>query len=70
LGKQIAIVSSINLISLTRLESNRQTNANRNGLKAVSEAGLCGGDAKIVSLKGFVEVKVFRVRDTDGTAEY
>ena len=39
-------------------------------LQAVSAAGLCGGDATVIWLKGFGEIKVFCVRATDGTAEY
>jgi hypothetical protein len=55
---------------LTRLKANRQININRSGLQAVSEAGLCGGDGTLVWLKGFGQIKVFRVRATNGTSEY
>ncbi len=55
---------------LTRLKANRQINLNRSGLQAVAEAGLCGGDGTLVWLKGFGQIKVFRVRATDGTSEY
>ena len=55
---------------LTRLKSNRQINANRSGLQAVADAGLTGGDGTIVWLKGFGEIKIFRVRATDGASEY
>jgi hypothetical protein len=55
---------------LTRLKSNRQINVNRSGLQAVSEAGLGGGDGTICWLKGFGEIKVFRVRVTDDASEY
>jgi len=55
---------------LTRLKANRQINLNRSGLQAVSDAGLCGGDGTLLWLKGFGEIKVFRVRATDGTSEY
>jgi hypothetical protein len=54
---------------LTRLKANRQINVNRSGLQAVAEAGLCGG-GNVVWLKGFGEIKVFRVFATDGAAEY
>ncbi len=55
---------------LTRLKSNRQIRVGGGSLQAVSEAGLCGGDGTIVWLKGFGQIKVFRVRATDGTSEY
>ncbi len=55
---------------LTRLKSNRQINVKRSGLQAVAEAGLCGGDETLVWRTGFGQLKVFRVRATDGTSEY
>jgi hypothetical protein len=55
---------------LTRLKSNRQIRVGNGKLQAVSEAGLCGGNGTICWLKGFGEIKVFRVRATDGTSEY
>lgn len=55
---------------LTRLKSNRQIRVGSGKLQAVSEAGLAGGDGTVVWLKGFGEIKVFRVRATDGTSEY
>jgi hypothetical protein len=55
---------------LTRLKANRQINVNRSGLQSVADAGLCGGDGTLLWLKGFGEIKVFRVRATDGTSEY
>jgi len=55
---------------LTRLKSNRQIRVGNGSLQAVSEAGLGGGDGTICWLKGFGEIKVFRVRATDGTSEY
>jgi len=55
---------------LTRLKSNRQIRVSGGSLQAASEAGLCGGDGTICWLKGFGEIKVFRVRATDGTSEY
>jgi hypothetical protein len=68
--ENLKLVRSLNWHFLTRLKSNRQINFNRSGLQAVSEAGLCGGDGTVVWLKGFGEIKVFRVRATDGAAEY
>jgi hypothetical protein len=55
---------------LTRLKSNRQIRVSGGSLQAVSEAGLCGGDGTLLWLKGFGEVKVFRVRVTDDASEY
>ncbi len=55
---------------LTRLKANRQIRVRQGSLQAVSEAGLTGGDGTLLWLKGFGEIKVFRVRATDGTSEY
>lgn len=55
---------------LTRLKSNRQVRVGNGKLHAVSEAGLCGGNGTLLWLKGFGEIKVFRVRATNGTSEY
>lgn len=55
---------------LTRLKANRQIRFGKGKLQAVSEAGLCGGDGTIAWLKGFGEIKVFRVRATDGASQY
>ncbi len=68
--ENLKLVRSLGWHFLTRLKSNRQINVNRSGLQAVSNAGLCGGNGTICWLKGFGEIKVFRVRATDGTAEY
>ena len=68
--ENLKLVRSLGWHFLTRLKSNRQINLNRSGLQAVSNAGLCGGNGTICWLKGFGEIKVFRVRATDGTAEY
>jgi len=55
---------------LTRLKSNRQIRVSQGTLQAVSEAGLTGGDGTLCWLKGFGEIKVFRVRATDDASEY
>lgn len=68
--ENLKLVRSLDWHFLTRLKANRQINVNRSGLQAVAQAGLCGGDGTIVWLKGFGEIKVFRVRTTDETAEY
>ncbi len=68
--ENLKLVRSLGWHFLTRLKANRQINVSRSGLQAVSEAGLTGGDGTIVWLKGFAEIKVFRVRATDGASEY
>lgn len=71
-----ASIENLNLIRalgwhfLTRLKSNRQIRFGTGKLQAVAEAGLCGGNGTLLWLKGFGEIKVFRVRATDGTSEY
>ncbi len=55
---------------LTRLKSNRQIRVKQGSLQAVADAGLGGGDGTLVWLKGFGEIKVFRVRVTDDASEY
>ena len=67
--ENLKLVGSLGWRFLTRSKSNRQIKVNRSGLKAVSKAGLCGG-GRIVWLKGFGEIKMFRVCATDGAAEY
>jgi len=47
---------------LTRLKANRQIRVSGGSLQAVAEAGLGGGDGTLLWLKGFGEIKVFRVR--------
>ena len=68
--ENLKLVRSLGWHFLTRLKANRQINVNRSGLQAVSDAGLGGGDGTICWLKGLGEIKVFRVRATDGTSEY
>jgi len=68
--ENLKLVRSLGWHFLTRLKSNRQVRVNQGSLQAVSEAGLCGGDGTVCWLKGFGEIKVFRVRATDSTAEY
>ena len=55
---------------LTRLKSNRQIRFGTGKLQAVAEAGLGGGNGTLLWLKGFGEIKVLRVRATDGTSQY
>jgi len=66
----LKLVRSLGWHFLTRLKANRQIRVSSGSLQAVSEAGLCGGDGTICWLKGFGQIKVFRIFATDGTAEY
>lgn len=66
----LKLVRSLGWHFLTRLKANRQLRVAGGKLQAVSDAGLSGGDGTICWLKGFGEIKVFRVRDTNGASEY
>lgn len=66
----LKLVRSLGWHFLTRLKANRQIRVAGGKLQAVSDVGLCGGDGTVCWLKGFGEIKVFRVRATDGTSEY
>jgi putative transposase len=68
--ENLKLVRSLGWHFLTRLKANRQIRVGGGKLQAVSDAGLTGGDGTICWLKGFGEIKVFRVRATDGTSEY
>jgi len=68
--ENLKLIRSMGWHFLTRLKSNRQIRVADGKLEAVSVAGLCGGDGTICWLKGFGEIKVLRVRATDGTSEY
>ena len=68
--ENLKLVRALGWHFLTRLKSNRQIGVKQGGLQAVSEAGLCGGGGTVCWLKGFGEIKVFRVRATDSMAEY
>jgi hypothetical protein len=68
--ENLKLVRSLGWHFLTRLKANRQIRINQSRLQAVSEAGLTGGDRTVCWLKGFGQIKVFRVRATDGTSEY
>ena len=50
---------------LTRLKANRQIRVAGGKLQPVSEAGLTGGDGTLCWLKGFGQIKVFRIFATD-----
>lgn len=66
----LKLVRSLGWHFLTRLKANRQIRVSGGKLQAVSDAGLMGGDGTLLWLKGFGEIKVFRIFATDGTAEY
>jgi len=66
----LKLVRSLGWHFLTRLKANRQIRVGEGNLQAVSDTGLTGGDGTLCWLKGFGEIKVFRVRATDGTSEY
>jgi len=68
--ENLKLIRSLGWHFLTRLKSNRQIRVRNGKLEAVSEAGLCGGNGTLCWLKGFGEIKVFRVRAIDGTSEY
>lgn len=68
--ENLKLVLSMGWHFLTRLKANRQIRVAGGKLQAVSESGLCGGDGTVCWLKGFGQIKVFRVRATDGTSEY
>lgn len=68
--ENLKLVRSLGWHFLTRLKANRQIRVSGSKLQAVAEAGLTGGNGTVVWLKGFGEIKVFRIFATDGTAEY
>lgn len=68
--ENLKLIRSLGWHFLTRLKNNRQIRVGESKLQAISDAGLCGGDGTHCWLKGFGEIKVFRVRVTDGTSEY
>lgn len=68
--ENLKLVRSLGWHFLTRLKANRQIRVSGGKLQVVAEAGLAGGDGTIGWLKGFGEIKIFRVRATDGTSEY
>ena len=54
---------------LTRLKANRQVNPEGKGLKAISEIEIAE-EGTLVWLKGFGQIKVFRLIDTNGNAQH
>jgi hypothetical protein len=66
----LKLVRSLSWHFLTRLKANRQIRVSGGKLQAVADAGLTGGDGTLLWLKGFGEIKVFRVRAIDAAPEY
>lgn len=67
--ENLKLVRSLGWYFLTRLKENRQVNPEGKGLRAISELSV-GEDGRIVWLKGFGEIKVFRLIDKNGNAEH
>jgi hypothetical protein len=67
--ENLKLVRSLSWHFLPRLKANRQIRDCGGKLQAVAEAGLTGGDGTLCWLKGFGEIKAFRVRATDGTSQ-
>ncbi len=68
-AENLKLVRGLGWHFLTRLKSNRLVNPDKLGLQAVSEIGL-DETGRLVWLKGFGLVKVFRLIDTDGDAQH
>ena len=67
--ENLKVVRSLGWYFLTRLKSNRQVNPEGKGVKAVSELEI-DESGSVVWLKGFGEIKVFRLIDINGNAEH
>ena len=65
----LKLVRGLGWYFLTRLKSNRQVNPQGKGLRAVSELDIDEAGL-IVWLKGFGQIKVFRLIDTHGNAQH
>lgn len=67
--ENLKLVRGLGWHFLTRLKGNRLVNPDKLGLQAISEIGL-DERGRVVWLKGFGLVKVFRLIDTDGDAQH
>jgi hypothetical protein len=65
----LKLVRALEWHFLTRLKANRQVNPDREGLQAVSDTEIPDA-GRVLWLKGFGLVKVFRIAATNGGAEY
>jgi hypothetical protein len=64
----LKLLRSVGWMWLTRLKSNRKVNADRTGLRAVSEVE-AGESGRVVWLEGYGLIRVFKVVATDGDIE-
>lgn len=67
--ENLKLVRSLNWFFLTRLKENRQVNPEGKGLRAISATEISEA-GEIVWLKGFGQIKVFRLVDKNGNAEH
>lgn len=67
--ENLKLIRGLNWYFLTRLKANRQVNPDREGLQAVDRIEV-GEQGRIVWLKGFGLIRVFRLIDKDGNAEH
>jgi hypothetical protein len=67
--ENLKLVRSLGWHFLTRLKENRQVNTQGKGLRAISEIEI-REEGKVVWLKGFGEIKVFRLIDKNGNAQH
>lgn len=67
--ENLKLVRSLGWYFLTRLKENRQVNPEGKGLRAISEIDI-GEEGQILWLKGFGEIKVFRLIDKNGNAQH
>lgn len=67
--ENLKLVRSLEWHFLTRLKENRQVNPAGKGLRAISEIEISEA-GQIVWLKGFGQIKVFRLIDRNGNAEH
>lgn len=67
--ENLKLVRSLDWYFLTRLKENRQVNPEGKGLQAISEIEI-SESGQLVWLKGFGEIKVFRLIDKHGNAEH
>lgn len=65
----LKLIRGLGWYFLTRLKGNRQVNPQGTGLKAVADIEI-DESGTIVWLKGFGEIKVFRLIDTNGNAQH
>lgn len=65
----LKMVRGLGWYFLTRFKSNRRVNPDREGLQAIKDIEI-GVDGRVVWLKGFGLVRVFRLIDKDGNEEH